>query len=208
MEEILSSIRRIIADEDAHDDAPDDEVGAAEARSEGDVESFAERAEDDEEDVLELTRVVRESGEVVELQTERSSLDPAIEEPEPAEPAFAGHDADQRIALDGDEPGSGIDHAPQIEDEQVPSEKARNSELVSGAAATVATGAFAKLSQALQRTPEEVSVADGSGRTVEQFIEDIARPMLKEWLDEYLPAIVERLVQKEIQKISRRAELN
>jgi cell pole-organizing protein PopZ len=32
--------------------------------------------------------------------------------------------------------------------------------------------------------------------------------MLKEWLDEHLPAIIERLVQKEIQKISRRAELN
>jgi uncharacterized protein len=209
MEEILSSIRRIIADEDAHDDAADDEVAAAEARSEGDADSFAQGAEDDEEDVLELTRVVRESGEVVDLQAERSSLDPAIEAAEPAaEPAFAGYGAEQRIALDGDEPRSGIDHAPQIEDEQVSSEKARNSELVSGAAATMATGAFAKLSQALQRTPEEASVADGSGRTVEQFIEDIARPMLKEWFDEYLPAIVERLVQKEIQKISRRAELN
>jgi cell pole-organizing protein PopZ len=32
--------------------------------------------------------------------------------------------------------------------------------------------------------------------------------MLKEWLDEHLPPIIERLVQKEIQKISRRAELN
>jgi cell pole-organizing protein PopZ len=51
-------------------------------------------------------------------------------------------------------------------------------------------------------------VADGAGRTVEQFVEDIARPMLKEWLDEHLPAIIEQLVQKEIQKISRRAELN
>ena len=31
--------------------------------------------------------------------------------------------------------------------------------------------------------------------------------MLKDWLDENLPAIVDRLVQKEIQKIARRAEL-
>ena len=208
MEEILSSIRRIIADEEAHDEAADDELGAAEARSEVDPESLAEAAEDDEEDVLELTRVVRESGEVVELQTERSSLDQAVEEPEPAEPVNAGYGADQKIAMAGHQPGGAIEDAPQIKDEHVPSEKIRNSELVSGAAASVATGAFAKLSQALQRTPEEVSVADGSGRTVEQFIEDITRPMLKEWLDEYLPAIVERLVQKEIQKISRRAELN
>ena len=78
---------------------------------------------------------------------------------------------------------------------------------MSATTASVAGGAFAKLSQALQRTPEEESVADSSGRSLEQFIEDIARPMLKEWLDQNLPAIVERLVQKEIQKISRRAEL-
>ncbi len=33
------------------------------------------------------------------------------------------------------------------------------------------------------------------------------RPLLKEWLDGNLEPIVERLVQKEIQKIARRAEL-
>jgi uncharacterized protein len=205
MEEILSSIRRIIADEEVHDDGADDELGVAEARSEDAPENLARGPEDDEEDVLELTRVVRESGEVVELQTERSSLDHAIEEIEPAD---SGYGPDQKFALAGHEPGGGMEDAPQIEDEQVPSEKVRNSELVSGAVASMATGAFAKLSQALQRTPEEVAVADGSGRTVEQFVEDIARPMLKEWLDEHLPPIIERLVQKEIQKISRRAELN
>ena len=42
---------------------------------------------------------------------------------------------------------------------------------------------------------------------VEQFFEDIARPILKEWLDANLPGIIERLVQKEIQKIARRADL-
>jgi cell pole-organizing protein PopZ len=149
--------------------------------------------------------MVRESGEVVDLQSERASPDPAIED---AEPAFAEDDADQESALADHDRAGALEDGPQIEDEPVPSQPARNAELVSGTAATMATGAFAKLSQALQRTPEEISVAEGSGRTVEQFVEDIARPMLKEWLDEHLPAIVERLVQKEIQKISRRAELN
>lgn len=218
MEEILSSIRRIIADEEAHDDdGGDDELGAAEARSEAlddDAEGGDRLTEDDdpEEDVLELTKVVRESGEVVELQSERSSPHPAIEEDERTEPVLADDSAHQDVARAHHEPG-GLNRdapqidAPQIKDKPVPSEQARNSELVSGSAATVATGAFAKLSQALQRTPEEESVADGSGRTVEQFVEDMARPLLKEWLDEHLPAIVERLVQKEINKISRRAEL-
>jgi uncharacterized protein len=104
-------------------------------------------------------------------------------------------------------PAGAIQDDPERKDQAVQSEQARATELMSATAATVATGAFAKLSQALQRTPEEEAVADRSGRTVEQFVEDIARPMLKDWLDEHLPAIVERLVQKEIQKISRRAEL-
>ena len=216
MEEILSSIRRIIADEEADHASvgDDDDLGSAAARAEaldGDAEALAQAADadqDGDEDVLELTKMVRESGEVVDLQSERPSPDPAIEEDEPAGPVFAENGADQQSALADHEPGGVIEDAPQIEDEPVPSQHARKSELVSGSAATVATGAFAKLSQALQRTPEEESVADGSGRTMEQFVEDIARPMLKDWLDEHLPTIVERLVQKEIQKISRRAELN
>jgi cell pole-organizing protein PopZ len=219
MEEILSSIRRIIADEEATE-ASAAELGAAELGSEGsddDAEAIARATEDDadpDEDVLELTRVVRESGEVVELQSERSSPGPAFEDGGPPEAAYADEGGEQESARPHHDSG-GIRQtaaqigAPQSKDKHVPSEQAaRNAELLSGSAASVATGAFAKLSQALQRTPEEESVADRAGRTVEQFIEDIARPMLKEWLDEYLPAIVERLVQKEIQKISRRAELN
>ena len=34
---------------------------------------------------------------------------------------------------------------------------------------------------------------------------DLLRPMLKAWLDENLPTLVERLVQAEIDRISRRA---
>jgi cell pole-organizing protein PopZ len=210
MEEILSSIRRIIADEEADHARVDDDLGSAAHAEALDhdseaLDAVADAEEDGDEDVLELTRMVRESGEVVDLQSERASPDPAIED---AEPAFAEDDADQESALADHDRGGAFEDGPQIEDEPVPSQPARNAELVSGTAATMATGAFAKLSQALQRTPEEISVAEGSGRTVEQFVEDIARPMLKEWLDEHLPAIVERLVQKEIQKISRRAELN
>ena len=84
---------------------------------------------------------------------------------------------------------------------------ATRAELVSATAASAASGAFAKLSHAFQRTPAEESIADDAGRTVEQFVEDMIRPLLKDWLDENLPTIVDRLVEKEIQKIARRAEL-
>jgi cell pole-organizing protein PopZ len=39
--------------------------------------------------------------------------------------------------------------------------------------------------------------------TVEAMIRDMLRPMLKDWLDENLPALVERMVEKEITRISR-----
>jgi cell pole-organizing protein PopZ len=41
------------------------------------------------------------------------------------------------------------------------------------------------------------------GQTVEGMMRDLLRPMLKDWLDENLPALVERMVEKEIARISR-----
>ena len=43
----------------------------------------------------------------------------------------------------------------------------------------------------------------GSNVTLEDMIRDLLRPMLKEWLDENLPSVVERMVEKEIARISR-----
>ena len=43
----------------------------------------------------------------------------------------------------------------------------------------------------------------GSGVTIEAMMRDMMRPMLKEWLDENLPSIVERMVEKEIVRVSR-----
>ena len=43
----------------------------------------------------------------------------------------------------------------------------------------------------------------GSNVTLEDMIRDLLRPMLKEWLDENLPSVVERMVEKEISRISR-----
>lgn len=227
MEEILSSIRRIIADEEADDGGPGsyDDLGAAEARAEAlddDAEALAQAADDDDdaEDVLELTKVVRDSGEVVDLQGERPSADappPGKEAggPTTGEPTAAEGSEDQELELapledvPADEPVAAVQKDTMRKDAPVQTHPAdAAADLLSTPAASVATGAFAKLSQALQRTPAEESVAEESGRTVEQFVEDIIRPTLKTWLDEHMPAIVERLVQKEIQKIARRAEFN
>jgi cell pole-organizing protein PopZ len=42
------------------------------------------------------------------------------------------------------------------------------------------------------------------GRTLEDVVRELLRPLLKEWLDENLPAIVEEKVQAEVERISRR----
>jgi cell pole-organizing protein PopZ len=46
----------------------------------------------------------------------------------------------------------------------------------------------------------------GSGRahTLDDLVEDMLRPMLASWLDVYLPPLVEKLVQEEIERLSRK----
>ena len=43
-------------------------------------------------------------------------------------------------------------------------------------------------------------------QTLEDLVKSLLRPMLKEWLDDNLPALVERIVEKEIVKLVGRAE--
>ena len=41
------------------------------------------------------------------------------------------------------------------------------------------------------------------GITLEAMMREMLRPLLKDWLDEHLPAVVERMVEKEIARVSR-----
>lgn len=51
--------------------------------------------------------------------------------------------------------------------------------------------------------PQVESPSFRSGSTVEDLVLEALRPMLKEWLDANLPAMVEDLVAREIRRISR-----
>jgi uncharacterized protein len=46
------------------------------------------------------------------------------------------------------------------------------------------------------------------GRTVEELVTELIRPMLKTWLDDNLPALSERLVRAEVERVSRAQRLN
>jgi cell pole-organizing protein PopZ len=42
-----------------------------------------------------------------------------------------------------------------------------------------------------------------NARTLEDLVKEMLRPMLKTWLDDNLPGLVERLVRAEIERVSR-----
>jgi len=82
--------------------------------------------------------------------------------------------------------------------------------LVSPPAATAAVGALTALVSAKKETERSMSdnpMLIGNGAmTLELLIREEIRPILKQWLDQNLPPLVERLVQREIQRIARGAE--
>lgn len=45
--------------------------------------------------------------------------------------------------------------------------------------------------------------ADGAGQSVEALVRELMRPLLSDWLDEHLPAIVEAAVEREVRRITR-----
>jgi hypothetical protein len=51
--------------------------------------------------------------------------------------------------------------------------------------------------------PDASLSADMASQLLESLMRDMLRPMLKEWLDENLPSVVERMVEKEIARVSR-----
>ena len=67
-----------------------------------------------------------------------------------------------------------------------------------GTVVDIATGA------AVRATAGRSGGSGPGGRTVEEIVEDVVRPMVGEWLDRNLPALVERMIGREIERMSRR----
>ena len=75
-------------------------------------------------------------------------------------------------------------------------------ELVSAASADATRQSLEALSAAVAPAASVVAPPTGGGRTMEEVVLDALRPMLKEWLDANLPAMVETMVAKEISRIT------
>jgi len=183
MEEILASIRRIISE----DDAPAPKL--APAPSHNVLEAALppgpppapepeEIAAPPEDDVLELT-------EPLSLDPEPSHAPPAPAY-EPPPPAFAAPAYDPMGDLDFATPEPAPAPPPSYVD---------NEPLVGDPAAGAAASHFGQLARSV--------AVPSNGRTLEDIVVAVLRPMLKDWLDRYLPQIVEAKVQAEVERISR-----
>jgi cell pole-organizing protein PopZ len=166
MEEILASIRRIIADEDPADSA----------HSAGEhLEAHPSRAAPPSPEPA-----AREGGfdsMLARLHASSRPASPASREPEPieraAQPAEPARDDEERPAIRRDP---------------------REQGLISPATAAAVDAALNTLAEAVQVR---------SGRTLEEVVTELLRPMLKSWLDDNLPSIVERLVRAEIERVTK-----
>jgi uncharacterized protein len=183
MEEILASIRRIIADDDATKtvtrapEAPKAEPPPApqplppqpsyppapQPQFEAEPSPAAmEPAVDQSSDILDLTETM------------------AASMPQP-NPQFRTIDGTSDIGFDeaSDKPA-----APPVE----------RGHLVSSETSAAVDSAFSALAQ---------TVLVQNARTLEDLVREMLRPMLKSWLDDNLPGMVEHLVRAEIERVSR-----
>lgn len=215
MEEILQSIKRIIAEEGTPaaggsdvlelTDMLGDEPAAASAPAAADpLAEFAGFSIDD------IMAAPVSSGVGPATPPPAPAPEPKPEpKPEPVfEPAFVAAPVAPAVEV-APEPAMPATPAPEPEPtmpEPVAPVMADTDSLISDTTREAAAAALG----ALQHVPETVapviaaSMGFRAGHTVEDLVVEALKPMLRDWLDSNLTAIVERLVEKEVRRLSGR----
>jgi hypothetical protein len=172
MEDILASIKRIIA-EDAENGAP---LRARRRPAPPPVDDFV-----DDDDVLELSEQAPEPARAPA---------PVVAEPEPVQPVAA-----EPVAEPAPMPMSPpVAAAP--EPVVAPSVAEKPETIVSPQTAEASRAPLDTLSRLVVKP--ETAGAD----TLEGMVREMLRPMLSDWLDRNLPDLVESMVAKEIARIT------
>jgi cell pole-organizing protein PopZ len=221
MEEILASIRRIIADDDAKAPPAVAEIAAPAAPAQmsapppspmeflRDIPPApppppvppAAPVEEAAADILELTdemRAPEREPSAIRFTTVDAQPDivfaESMPEPEPAEiepEPEPEPDTSDPVLLDVELPTiDPLEHARQTLTEQMEMDRP----LLSRSTSVAVDSAFASLTH---------TVLSQNARTLDDLVKDMLRPMLKSWLDDNLPSLVERLVRAEIERVSR-----
>jgi uncharacterized protein len=227
MEEILASIRRIIADDEAKPaekgagqpasdapaaappaarppvmtDIPPSAVAAAQAapaRAAPAPEPAPPAAANSQDDIdamlagLDATTTEAEvrpplpDGEVFELTDEMALPDP---QPAPFRRVDPEDDLEFSEAVAASAPHRPFEPPPLYEAPAPPPQQ-----MLSRSTVSAVESAFNTLAN---------TVLSNNARTLEDLVKEMLRPMLKSWLDDNLPVLVERIVKAEIERVSR-----
>ena len=185
MEDILASIRRILAEEEAPAAAPI-------------VAPVPEETPAEQEDeVLQLDPSMLLPDPVPEPMPDLApdlAPDP-VTDPAPLLPPMAIAEPDPEP-----EPPEG---EPSMAPEAVLPIASPLASLIGAEAAAAATNSVGSLLRTL--SAERATQVYNGGPTIEDVVRAELRPLLKQWLDSYLPAMVERLVRAEIERVVGRA---
>ncbi len=194
MEEILASIRRIIADDDATKSAqrPPEPPKAESPPSSYSAPAMPSRAREPEprasvESAPPVAGDADQSSDILELT---ESMVTSAPQP-PASAAASG--APQFRTIDGSS-DVGFDDGPERPAPPPMSHPEERGRLISSETGAAVDSAFSALAQ---------TVLVQNARTLEDLVREMLRPMLKTWLDDNLPGLVERLVRAEIERVSR-----
>lgn len=176
MEEILASIRRIIADDQQAKPAEPEPPRAA-----------APQPTMDEDDVLDLAEVAKpvvKQPPLEEMSFDDIDFDAIEVEPDPLPPPPPEPKPEPEPVAAFEEP----------EPEPPPPPPPPRERLVSHNTDASVNQAFNLLAH---------TVLTQNARTLEDLVGEMLRPMLKGWLDDNLPTMVERLVRAEIERVAR-----
>ena len=200
MDDILASIRKIISDDEARAQVSGNAVPPVQpANAPIDLRSAGPRAvgNGSREDVLLLTDLIEE---------------PTLVAPQP-EPVAPTPIPLQRIdpVSASEMPQPPFETAPAPRPVPAPSFE---QPLAASSVAGAATSAFDRLNQVVEERKAAPAAAapiampamavGAGGKTIEDLVKEMLRPMLKEWIDRSLPPMVEQLVEREIARLTRR----
>jgi len=89
--------------------------------------------------------------------------------------------------------------------EPQPQPNVPDASILTDAAKMAALSGFSKLTGTMNMDRGTTSHVSSGGSTLEDIVRDMLNPLLRTWLDENLPPIIEKLVQKELDKLARKA---
>ncbi len=194
IEEILSSIRQIINE----DDEDTNVEAAVEAKTEPAPKVDAKVAKPAAEDeALDLSAFAEDEPEV-KKSADVKPKEPVVEKAKESETPMSDEVED-----------NADDFAFEDTKDEKPAEKAPTTSsavedtIMSDDSVNAAAASLTKLAEANIKIDHNHAKGDGS-ITLEDVVKQMLKPMMKEWLDGNLPPLVERLVEKEIRKISNR----